>query len=129
MESRLGQRTIRQNSFHRVCGTAGGSIVVMGIPLERERCGRVSNQPLEIAGGLATLGEWCSARVPEIVEPDSRESCPLQERFEVPVDHVLSFEGAAVLGGEHEPAILPLPTRSFSSSWRLRWLLRALTAI
>lgn len=49
--------------------------------------------------------------MPEIVEPDRGEACPLKQRLEGAVDHVLSVEGLAVLGGEYEAVVLPLGTR------------------
>ena len=65
----------------------------MGIPLERERCGVVYGEGLEIPDRLAALGEEREACVPQVVEPDRGEARLLHERLEGAVDDVLGIEG------------------------------------
>ncbi len=62
---------------------------------------------LEVSYGLAALGEEREARVPEVVEADGGEARALQQRLKEPVYDVLSVQGFAVLGGEHEAVVLP----------------------
>lgn len=68
----------------------------------------MAGESLQVADGLAALGEQTKARVPEIVEPDRGETGPLKQRLEVPIDHVLRFKGRPLQGrplvrGEYEP--------------------------
>lgn len=78
---------------------------MVGVELESEGGGGGAGERLEGADGLAALGEQGEARVPEIVESDSRETGPLEERLIEAVDDVLSVER------ENEPVILPFRAR------------------
>ena len=80
---------------------------MVGATLERERGGDMSGERLEVAYGLAALGEQRKTAIPEVVEADRWENGQLKQRLEVPVYSVLSIEEAASPVGEHEPVILP----------------------
>lgn len=83
---------------------------MVGVALQGERRRRVAGERLEVADGLAALGEQGETAMPHIVEAHSRETGPLQQGLEVPVDDVLSFEGTAREVGEDEAVIVPLGT-------------------
>jgi hypothetical protein len=56
---------------------------------------------------LACHEEYCSARVPKVMQPDGRQPGFLQERLEVPAQEVRAAHGRAGDGSKHEPVILP----------------------
>ncbi len=98
--------------------------------MECERRGGVPGEGLEVPYGFPAARQQAQATMPQVVEADGGEACPLEERLIGAVHDVLGVEGSPVTGGKHEA---PVPIQGtggelFSSSWRLRWLLRALTA-
>ncbi len=102
---------------------------MVGVALEGERRSGVSGEGLEIPYGFPAARQQAQATMPQVVEADGGEACPLEERLIGAVHDVLGVEGSPVTGGKHEaPVPIQGPAASFSSSWRLRWLLRALTA-
>ena len=65
MRSALG--LVWKDLAHRVSGSPGGGVVVVGVPLERERGGGVPRERLEVPDGLAALREQEQAAVLEVV--------------------------------------------------------------
>lgn len=63
---------------HRVGGAPRRSIVVVGVPLKRERGRRVSGEGLEIPYRLPALGKQGEATMPEIMEPYRGETYPFE---------------------------------------------------
>ena len=61
---------------HSVRRAPRGCVVVVGVALEGERCGGVPSECLEVAGGLAALGEQGETAMAQVVEADGgRPSC------------------------------------------------------
>jgi hypothetical protein len=56
----------------------------MAVGVEGDGYAGVAEELLDVLGVLACHEQYCSAGVPEIVQPDSGQSCPLQKGFEVP---------------------------------------------
>jgi len=71
---------------HSVRRAPRGCVVVVGVASEGERCGGVPSECLEVADGLAALGEQGETAMAQVVEAEGGEARPLQERLGTPVD-------------------------------------------
>jgi hypothetical protein len=90
----------------------------------------VSGKVLDVLGMDSPAEQQGEAGVAEIVPAYFGQPRSSQQGFEVPVHNVLSVEGSAFAGGEYEAVFLPVcACPNLPSSWRLRWLLRASTAL
>ena len=69
---------VEKNLAHCVGGASCRCFVVMGVPLQGESGGSVSGECLEVADGLAALGEQAQAGVSQVVEADRGETSPLK---------------------------------------------------
>lgn len=86
-----------------IASAVRGCVLMVNVPLGRERDGGVASERLEVADGLAALGEQAKARVPEGVEPGWWQTRPLKQRLELPVDGVLGVKRSVFAGREDEP--------------------------
>src|SRR5262249_59908686 len=83
----------------------------MGVEIHREREGRVPQPLLNYLRMLALSQEEGGRSVPEIVEPDVRQSRPFEQRLERAPLHILGPERRAPARAEHEVVILPIRGR------------------
>jgi len=97
----------RKYVAHRVDGALRRRFVVVGVPLQGESGDGVAGESLQVADGLAALGQQGQTAMPEVVEPDRRGTGPHEQGLEEVVDDVLSVERPSVAVGEDEPVILP----------------------
>ena len=63
----------------------------MAVGIHRDGDVGVSQELLDVLGMLALHEEYCSARVPEIVQPDGRQPSPPQEGVKVAAQEVIRY--------------------------------------
>jgi hypothetical protein len=78
----------------------------MAVGVQADEYVRVAQKLLHEVGILARHEEYCSAGVPEIVQLDSGQLRPLEERLEVTTQEARRPHGRARRGWYHEPVIL-----------------------
>jgi hypothetical protein len=94
----------------------------VGVSVERQRDGGVAEPFLDDLGVFAGSHQQRGVAVPQIIEPDSRQLGPLEQRLKVPVDDVLRVEQPAELVGEDQPLVWSEPLKL--DRWRCRIDLR-----
>ena len=88
----------------------------MGVAVKGKLDARVAGEVLDVHWVRSPREQDREAGVPEIVPAYLRQPPTPKQGLEVSVDYVLSVQGSAFAGGEHEAIILPVGACSKLSS-------------